>query len=600
MTELFLKIVNMSISAGWLVLAVLVLRFFLKKAPKWSIVTLWGIVAARLLFPFSIESALSLIPSAETVTPEIMTDTAPMIQTGIPVINNTVNSFISQTFAPATEHSVNPMEILIPALAVVWVLGIILLLGYTAISYLRLRLKVNTAVRLRDNIYQSEQIDSPFVLGVIKPRIYLPFSVNGEAEESVIAHETAHIRRKDHLWKPFGFLLMTVHWFNPLMWLAYILLCRDIEFACDERVIRNLGHEQRADYSQALLACSVRRRTIAACPIAFGEVGVKERVKTVLNYKKPAFWIVVASVVICIIVGVCFLTDPIKQADMPSGGETDENKANASLVIPSEMQDWPPLEEISRNYSMEQAITDGCVVIDKWNLVSGEKYWINFVNATYSGRAAAVRIYEIDPSSDIYYVKYLYFDGEKYVLQYDDKNSLEVNISTSQYKYLVRDRSFASSGEYELDNYMLMDFSAADTSVIWSSQDYYSNSHLIYSVAIESDEYYVETFYGIVFADIDKDGKEEKCCLGMGRTSGVFTFSLSAYENDELKYSNTYMSEFYSLSFVQDKNGKLRIQGTSQGDEPETHLFDIVVTNGNLELRENGEALASATNHWNQ
>ena len=197
-------------------------------------------------------------------------------------------------------------------LAIVWVIGILLLAAYTTISYRRLHRKIDTAVWYRDNIFRSEYVSSPFVLGIIKPRIYLPFKLNGKDLEHVVAHEQAHIRRKDNWWKPLGFLLLTIHWFNPLMWLAYMLLCRDIELACDEKVIRKLGNEQRADYTQALVTCSVNRRMITACPLAFGEVGVKERVKSVMNYKKPAFWVIVPAVILCVVVAVCFLTNPME------------------------------------------------------------------------------------------------------------------------------------------------------------------------------------------------------------------------------------------------------------------------------------------------
>ena len=310
MSELFLKFVNMSISASWLVLAVLVLRFALKKAPKWVNVLLWGIVAVRLICPFSIESALSLIPSVETVSPEIMMDWTPEISTGIGSVDRVVNPIITATFAPEPIASANPLQILIPVSANFWLLGIIVMLLYTTISYWRLRRKVREAVILRDNIYQSENVSSPFVLGIIKPRIYLSYNMEETDLSHVVAHEQAHIRRRDHWWKPVGFLLLTVYWFNPLMWLAYVLLCRDIELACDEKVIKEMGNEQRADYSQALVSCSVNRRAIAACPLAFGEVGVKKRVKSVLNYRKPAFWLVVLAVVVCIVVAVCFLTNP--------------------------------------------------------------------------------------------------------------------------------------------------------------------------------------------------------------------------------------------------------------------------------------------------
>ena len=310
MNELFLKIINMSISASWLVLAVLILRFVLKKAPKWINVLLWGIVAIRLICPFSFESTLSLIPSAETIPLNIGMDTTPTINSGISAINNAVNPIISQSNTPMAGASINPLQITIGIYEYIWIFGMIALALYTAISYWRLRRKVDTAVRYKDNIFQSENVSSPFVFGIIKPRIYLPFKMNGQDLEHVVAHEHAHIRRKDHWWKPFGFLLLTIHWFNPLMWMAYVLLCRDIELACDEKVIKELGNEQRGDYTQALVACSVNRRMIAACPLAFGEVSVKERVKSVMNYKKPAFWVIIISVIVCVGVAVCFLTNP--------------------------------------------------------------------------------------------------------------------------------------------------------------------------------------------------------------------------------------------------------------------------------------------------
>ena len=310
MNELFLKIINMSISASWLVLAVLILRFVLKKAPKWINVLLWGIVAIRLICPFSFESPLSLIPSAETIPLNIGMDSTPTINSGISAINNAVNPIISQSNTPMAGASINPLQITIGIYEYIWIFGMIALALYTAISYWRLHRKVDTAVRYKDNIFQSENVSSPFVFGIIKPRIYLPFKMNGQDLEHVVAHEHAHIRRKDHWWKPFGFLLLTIHWFNPLMWMAYVLLCRDIELACDEKVIKELGNEQRGDYTQALVACSINRRMIAACPLAFGEVSVKERVKSVMNYKKPAFWVIIISVIVCVGVAVCFLTNP--------------------------------------------------------------------------------------------------------------------------------------------------------------------------------------------------------------------------------------------------------------------------------------------------
>ena len=331
MIQIFLKIVNMSISASYIVLAVLLLRLLLRKAPKWVSVLLWGIVAVRLVCPFSVESVLSLIPSAEVVSPDIMTDHTPTVNTGIPILNSTVNPIIGESLSPAPGDSANPLQIWIPVLATIWVVGVLALLCYALISYARIRRKIGTAVLYKDNIYQSENVASPFVLGIFKPRIYLPFHISEKNMPHVIAHEQAHLCRKDHFFKPLGFLLLSLHWFNPLLWLGYLLLCRDIELACDEKVIGALDQEARASYSEALLTFSVSRRAVAACPLAFGEVGVKERVKSVLTYKKPTFWIVLTAMIACIVVAVCFLTNP--ESKSPNLGETDPRKLSDDQVI---------------------------------------------------------------------------------------------------------------------------------------------------------------------------------------------------------------------------------------------------------------------------
>lgn len=319
MAGAFIKLLNMSIAAGWLVLAVILLRFVLKKAPKWVNPLLWGVVALRLVMPFSVESVLSLIPSAQTVStvpagiqsqPEAV---RPVIDSGVQFIDNAVNPVISQAFvdAPSPEAVAEPVLRAADVAAIVWAVGLAALLLYAAVSWLRLRSSVSTAVRLRDNVYQSEFVSSPFVLGMFSPKIYLPFAIDSADAEYVIAHERAHIARRDTWIKPIGYLLLCVYWFNPVMWLAYVLLCRDIEYACDERVVSTYTPAERADYSEALLTCSVKRAHIAACPVAFGEASVKDRVKRVLSYKKPAFWIAAAAVAAVVVVAVCFLTDPV-------------------------------------------------------------------------------------------------------------------------------------------------------------------------------------------------------------------------------------------------------------------------------------------------
>ena len=311
MSVIFLKLLNLSISASWLVLVVLVLRLVLKRAPKWVNVLLWGMVALRLMLPFSIESALSLIPSAETLSPEVVRfDPAPTITSGVELIDNAVNPSLSESFAAAPLASVNLLYVWTYLAGWVWLIGLAAMLLYALVSYLRLRRRVSASIPLRENIYVCDEVASPFILGILRPRIYLPSALDEAQRGSVLSHERAHLARRDHWWKPLGFALLAVYWFNPLLWLAYTLLCRDIELACDERVLCGMDAGQVKDYSSALLACSVPRRMIAACPLAFGEVGVGARVKNALRYKKPAFWVVAVSVVVCTVVAVCFLTNP--------------------------------------------------------------------------------------------------------------------------------------------------------------------------------------------------------------------------------------------------------------------------------------------------
>ena len=316
MAAVFLKLLNLSISASWLVLAVLVLRLVSKRSPKWMNVLLWGIVALRLVLPFSVESALSLIPSAETVSPAVVQfDPAPTITSGVSIIDNAVNPSLSEHFAAVPTMSVNPLYVWTEIAGWVWLIGLGAMLLYALVSYLRLRRRVSVSLPVQDHIYLCDAISSPFILGVVKPHIYLPSGLDEVQRQNVLSHEQAHLARRDHWWKPLGFALLAVYWFNPVLWLAYALLCRDIELACDERVIRTMDESAVKTYSTVLLACSMPRKAVITCPLAFGEVGVKERVKNALHYKKPAFWVVAASVTVCIVVAVCFLTNPPTDTD---------------------------------------------------------------------------------------------------------------------------------------------------------------------------------------------------------------------------------------------------------------------------------------------
>lgn len=308
MEYLFIHVLNISITASFLVLAIILYRLFAKKAPKWVSVLLWGLVGLRLLFPFSIESALSLIPSKNTIPTTITHDKYPALDTGFENVDEIVNPILSGSMEARPEYSANPMHVWITALGWIWLAVMLCMLIYMTVSFIYLRIKTRVKVEREDNVYLCDYVKTPFILGIIRPRIYLPSDISDKDYSLVVAHERAHIKRLDHIWKPLGFLLLSVYWFNPLLWVAYVLLCRDIESACDEKVISDLGDNDKADYSEALLTLGIKSRVISACPLAFGEVSVKSRVSAISKYKKPATIAIVISLVVCAIFAVCFLT----------------------------------------------------------------------------------------------------------------------------------------------------------------------------------------------------------------------------------------------------------------------------------------------------
>lgn len=344
MDDVFLKLVNLSISASWLILAVLVLRVVLKKAPKWVMPLLWGVVALRLVCLFSIESALSLIPSAETIPSEIVTETREPVLYEQATLDIVTNPTLPSAAEVPVGVSRQQAQVDFNIYSVLWLAGMAALLVHAIVSAGKLKRKLATAILLRDNIYESEFVDSPFVFGVVKPNIYLPMHMDEGTAAYVIAHECAHLARRDHWWKVLGYLVLALHWFNPLVWVAYILFCRDIELACDEKVVRGLDGAARADYSQALLSCAAPKRAVAACPLAFGEGNIKTRVKSALHYKKPAFWVAAAAVLAVVIVAVCFLTNPRSER----GSLVWAQKLNAADVASIEL--YVPAEGEARQY----------------------------------------------------------------------------------------------------------------------------------------------------------------------------------------------------------------------------------------------------------
>ena len=662
MSELFLKIVNMSISASWVVVAVLALRFCLKKAPKWVNVLLWGIVAARMVFPFSIESVLSLIPSAETISPTIMMEQSPSVQTGVPALNHVINPVISGSFTPAPGASANPLQIWIPVLAGIWLFGIVALFLYSAVSYCRLRRKVCEAVILRDNIYQSENVCSPFVLGIIRPKIYLPYHMDSREVGHVIAHEQTHIRRKDHWWKPLGFLLLTIHWFNPLMWLSYVLLCRDIELACDEKVIGKMGNAQRADYTQALVACSVDRRLIAACPLAFGEIGVKERVKSVMNYKKPAFWIVLASVIVCAVIAVCFLTNPIgfqfdvstntivsanhfdmRNADDPVSIEMTPaqiSELNSRLAGVKNCKRSDKYAGLTPGYQISAQMQDGSYIrISGYSLSdntmvdieqNGKRYAVSdrefqeYLSRICAGgdvsaafdlqplRAQYPEYFDLDASAglDVYVWQMApdsyYFGLLPHAASPRDSTAQELlalrGASSEQMRYILAAYALDPDDIHVIPWQNPISSYIPECWIVTENGESLEEKQAQYIQTVSAmlfgegntllhDDYPI---YDSIVFDVDGDGIDEVCVLGFGRTSGLFTFAFRAAEigADTLKYDTLFCTEWYDLSFIHGDDGVVRVQGIDQKEPPQTHLFDIAVVDGSIQLTEDGQSIS--------
>ncbi len=386
MKNLFIDILNLSIVSSWLILAVLALRLVLKRvAPRWTVCLLWGLVAISLVVPFSFESPVSLVPNREAVVytqttketpkeeapsvsvpqtptvpvPDLPVTSSPVrpvtrpdklqIQSGITVVDDSINKVVS----PKAEEVTNSVDRSILAVEIgsyLWIAGAVILLAYFVLSLLLLKRSLSTSVAEGNGIYKGDRVGSPFVLGFIRPKVYLPFGLSEENQSYVLRHEYAHIKRLDHLVKPLAFFILALHWFNPLVWVSYILLCRDIEYACDEKVIKELNTEERKSYATALLACGVKGRSAMSCPVAFGEISVKQRIKKALSYKKPALWIIIAVIVTAAVLALCFLSTPEKKAE----GGTEESSGVSTEEESSEVS----TEEESSDVSTEEEQKD--------------------------------------------------------------------------------------------------------------------------------------------------------------------------------------------------------------------------------------------------
>ncbi|MBE6599006.1 MAG: hypothetical protein E7638_06150 [Ruminococcaceae bacterium] len=568
MTELFLTILNMSQTASILILAVILLRLPLRRAPGWIKVLLWGIAALRLVCPFSPESTLSLIPRTEWVSGEA--EEAPLPTVPDVIIPSPTGEAVSVTY----EHNDAVIEVRRSPTAaeigsMIWLTGCFGMAAYGAVSYIRLKKQVREAVRYDGNVYLSPHIPTPFVLGIVSPKVYLPHA-DSRLICHVIAHEEAHIRRGDHLIKPLGFLILALHWFNPLCHIGYALLCRDIESACDEKVIASLTRSERADYSEALLNCSAHRRRVSACPLAFGENNVKARIKNVLGYKKPAPLLITAAVAVCGIVALCFLTNP-----------TDSG-------VSADLRNFAE-EQILRNGYSSHSDGHGCFA--DVEILGRKKEGVNTVLYTMA-------LYE----------EYS-FDGE---LKQESGSHIPTVITVTKADGIYRLVSLETPRDgsyYAEDIRALFPFRlwlrASDTTryidrqkvrIREKAEAYFGAVPLAggadtptdHTGIIEAPETVaIGTFYGTAAADIDGDGREEALSLGMGRTSGIFTFTLTAREGDVTEYERTFTSEWYDLSFIE-ADGTVKVQGITADTPPETHVFDIAVTDGVIDLVQNG------------
>ena len=357
LTELFLSVCNFAVTAGWVTLAIMAVRFllglpYLRRIPRRYTVVLWAVVGLRLMIPVSIQSTWSLMPPSVPLTKTLLYDPTPTVQTGIGAWNTVINEAVMPALIPNTGDSVNPLQVWTIIGAWVWMSGVALMLLYMIVSVIRLCRQMRYATKLDGQkcVYESEHVTSPFVLGIFRPKIYLPYGMDEETRSHVIAHERAHLSRGDHFIKPFAFVLLSVYWFQPLLWVGYILLCRDIEGACDERAAKNMTAQERKDYARSLVRCATKSRMIAACPLAFGETGVKQRVTAVLDYKRPTLWVLIAAVVLCAVFAVCFGTNPFSLTGMTALVEYDPS----ALVFDNGMFSYVETVESAPSFCVDE------------------------------------------------------------------------------------------------------------------------------------------------------------------------------------------------------------------------------------------------------
>ena len=677
MSNILLTVFNMSVTAGWLAIAVMILRPILRKAPKYITCALWALVGIRLMCPFSFQSALSLIPSATpvTVAPEPIINNSPplTVAPGIPV-NDPVTqvNYGSSVVLPSTA------DIYLSVLAIVWLAGIAAMLIYMIISYLRVYLQVREAAPVDGRVWECDRVQSPFILGLVRPRIFLPSTMEKTDADYVVAHEQAHLRRLDHLWKPLGFVLLAIHWFNPLMWAAYILLCRDIELACDEKVIKKLGADIKKDYSNALINCSVPRKMITACPLAFGEVGVKQRIKSVLSYKKPAFWVVLIAVILLIATAICFLTNPLAPRDLDDylshiikfqhrtldDGNYRQFEAHTILGTSGH---GDTIDVYAMVYYIEYRLDDNARLIDTRSgshiptVITLTKHDGEYALLDYripqDGALYPASIKQLFPwylrpltntqlyikrhqkefqqhLDDVYELNHL---PEDTMAQEDIPQNISLRYTCSDnytpYFYLkpatktfyfdwTETSSYRGHGKFEMtDDTLILRTSDGKYEYYFTAdgegwrfdasrssdfpRDRYSKEIDLsdpfedgtrFSLNFSGDSSPIESHYDTTLYDLDKDGKPNICTIGIGGTSGIFSFMVTVWDenNTDILYQTQFRPViwFNDLSFETNWLGNLYICGVDQ--DSESHYWRVTVEDDYLVLTEDGEQLAGS------
>ena len=443
MSNIFIEIVNNSITASYLIVAVIILRMILKKVPKWSVCLLWALVAVRLALPFEIESSYSLVPKklfqiekSQNISAFSMEQEETKERLDAYIQNR--QELQQQNTGQQTEESKQePVQITmqndrkeengifsvsrIEAVSFVWMFGSLGLVMYAVLSFLKLKRKVAGSIYMHDNIYLCDDLESPFVMGILKPRIYLSSGIPKEIWDSILKHENAHIKRKDHIWKVLGYALLVIYWFHPLVWISYILFCKDVELACDEKVTRGMDKHQRAEYCEALLTCSINRNKINVTPLAFGEVGVKERVKQILNYKKPSFWMMLLTVIVCVVVSVCFMTNPKSDREEEAMSETTE----PALKLNSEMEGQEEAESVTEYDHIRPDIQGYRWLSDERNV-----YVYEFEDLDNNGEEEYAKVSQIDTEEE-YLCRYIFYWNGKAIYEYE--NSYGMSPENAEY-----------------------------------------------------------------------------------------------------------------------------------------------------------------------